>query len=693
MKAFATESIRNVGLAGHPGSGKTSLTEAMLFLGKSIDRLGKTEEGNTASDHDPEEIKRHISILTSVLPVVHSDVKLNLIDTPGTVDFLSEIRNGLRVADGLAIVVDATSGVSGGTEVAWEVAEEFGLPVCFVVNKMDKEHADFDKAVQSIRDTLGINAVPIVLPVGQEANFKGLVDMVEKTAIHYDDKGNGKKGDIPAEVADATAAAQKILVEAAAEGKDELIEKYFEENTLTDEETRQGLHAGFLQRRVFPVLCCSATTLVGVTRLKDFLANIFPAPNERPAVSAARGKEEIELKCDSSGPTAALVFKTVSDAFTGKITHFKVLSGRVADDAHLTNVGRSADERLGHLFAVIGKKHEPIPEVAAGDIAACGKLNATQTGDTLAAPKSEILIPPTVLPEPTMMLAIHADSKGDEEKIGIHIHKITDADPSLRIIRQPHLAQTVMAGMGDTHLDVALSRLKDAAKINISLQPPKVDYRETITKSASGSYRHKKQTGGAGQFGEVHLRLEPLTDGTDFEFEWEVVGGNIPTKYKSACEKGLREGLSSGFLAGCKAIGIRAAIYDGKDHPVDGKDIAFQIASLQAFKKVAKEAGAALLEPINVLDISVPEQYMGDIMGDLNSKRGRILGSEPRGKRIVIRAQVPQAETFTYARDLRSLTQGRGTYTSKFDHFERVPPEVQAKVVAAYTEERETAKA
>jgi elongation factor G len=425
----------------------------------------------------------------------------------------------------------------------------------------------------------------------------------------------------------------------------------------------------------------------------DFIANVFPAPNERPPAKAKRGDEEIELACDPAGPTVAHVFKTVSDPFTGKVTHFRVLSGTVADDATLSNVGRSTDERLGHLFAVLGRKHEPLPSVPAGDIGACAKLSQTLTGDTLADPKSDILVEPTSLPEPTTQLAIHAKSKGDEEKIGVHIHKLTDADPTLHVVRQAHLAQTVLAGTGDTHLDVALTRLKDAAKIDLELRPPRVDYRETITTAASGQYRHKKQTGGAGQFGEVHLRLEPLPEGGGFEFGWEVVGGNIPTKFQGACEKGLKEGMTTGILAGCRAIDIRAVVYDGKYHPVDSKDIAFQIAALQAFKRVAAEAKPVLLEPICVLEISAPEQYMGDIMGDLNSKRGRILGSEPRGKRIVIRAEAPHAEVFTYSRDVRSMTQGRGTHTTSFERYERVPPEIQAKVVAAYQKEREEGRA
>ncbi|NUP95138.1 MAG: elongation factor G [Planctomycetaceae bacterium] len=691
MKTFTTDRIRNIALAGHPGSGKTTLTEALLFLTKSTDRLGRVEDGNTASDCDAEEIRRHISILAGVVPAVHRDTKINIIDTPGTADFLGEIRNGLRVADACVITVDATAGVAAGTELALETATEFGLPVCFVVTKLDKEHADFEKAVQSIRDELGINATPVVLPIGKEANFKGLVDLIEKHGIAYDDRGTGKSIDVPADLKDGYAAAETALQESAAEGKDELIEKYFEHGELSDEEVRQGLHAGFLARRVCPIFCLSSASLTGVQRLLDFIVNVFPAPHERAPFRAKDGDKEVEIACDAAGKPVAFVFKTVSDPFTGKVTHFRVLSGTVGDDVHLTNVGKSADERLGHLFAVIGKKHEALSEVHAGDIAACAKLNVTLTGDTLADPKVTAAVVPTPLPEPTTQMAIHAKSKGDEEKIGVHLHKLTDQDPTLHVVRQAHLAQTVLMGMGETHLDVVLNRLREMAKIELELRVPRVDYRETITGKAQDVYRHKKQTGGAGQFGEVHLRLEPLAEGGGFEFVWEVVGGNIPTNFKGACEKGIRQGLEGGILAGCRVVDIRAAVYDGKYHPVDSKDIAFQIAAYEAFKKVAAMAKPVLLEPICRIAITVPERYMGDIMGDLNSKRGRIIGTDAQGKKTVINALIPQGEIFTYSRDLRSLTQGRGTFTVAFDHLERVPPDVQAKVVAAYQKEKEEA--
>jgi elongation factor G len=693
VKAFSTDRIRNVALAGHHGSGKTTLTEAMLFLTRAIDRLGRVEDGNTASDSDPEEIKRQLSIMTGIAPVPHGDTKINVIDTPGTPDFIGEIRNGLRVADGLLVMVDVTGGIAAGTEVGVDVAKEFGLPVAFVVNKMDREHADFGAAIRAIHQELGITAVPVVLPIGAEANFKGVVDLIEKRALLFDDKGNAKAGDIPADLQAAVDKAYIDLQEAAAEGEDELTEKYLEEGALTDAEVRRGLHSAFLQRRAFPVLCCSATTMVGVTRLMDFIVNLFPAPTERSPMKAKDGDKEVEVKCDPAGPPVAYVFKTVSDPFTGKVTHFKVISGTVTDDAHLTNVGRSTEERLGHLFATVGKRHEAMSEVPAGDIGACAKLNATLTGDTLANGRTNIVVEPTSLPEPNTHLAIHAKARGDEEKIGVHLHKLTDADPTLRVVRQPHLGQTVLAGMGDTHLDIVLSRLKDMAKIDLTLSTPKVDYRETITATAKDQYRHKKQTGGAGQFGEVHLRLEPLSEGGGFEFEWEVVGGNIPTNFKGACEKGIRQGLDGGILAGCHVVDVKAAVYDGKSHPVDSKDIAFQIAAYEAFKKVAAQAKPVLLEPICRLEIVVPDRHMGDIMGDLNAKRGRILGSEANGNRIVIQALVPQGEIFTYSRDLRSLTQGRGTYTVTFDHYERVPPDIQAKAVAAHQKEREEARA
>lgn len=694
MKVVPTDRIRNLGLAGHHGAGKTSLMEAFLWLAKMVDRLGRVEEGNTAGDTDAEEIKRGLSIATAVAPLMHGETKINVIDTPGTVDFIGEIRNGLRVADGLFLLLDAAGdGIAAGAEIALETAAEFNLPTAFVVNRMDKEHADFGAVVSAIREELGLNAVPVLLPIGAETGFRGVVDLIEQRAFLFDERGNAKAVDIPSDLQSAAEAATLALTEAAAEGEDALTEKYLEEGSLTQDEIRRGLKTAVLQRRVFPVLCCSATSLVGVQRLLDFAVGVFPAPSERPPAKAKDGESEVDLVCDPSGPTVAYVFKTVSDPFTGKVTHFKVLSGTVSDDATLLNVSRSVSERLGHLFATIGKRHEPLEAVPAGDIGACAKLSATLTGDTLGEAKSSLVIEPTALPEPHTQLAIRAKSKGEEEKIGVHLHKLTDADPTLRVMRQPHLSQTVLAGMGDTHLEVAVSRLRELAKIDLTLSPPRVDYRETITATAKDQYRHKKQTGGAGQFGEVHLRLEPLPEGGGFEFVWEVVGGNIPTNFKGACEKGIRQAMEAGILAGCQVVDVRAAVYDGKSHPVDSKDIAFQIAAYEAFRKVAAMAKPVLLEPICLLEITVPERFMGDIMGDLNSKRGRILGTETRGKRAVIRALVPQGETFTYSRDLRSLTQGRGLFTVTFDHYERVPPDVQAKVVAAYEKEREEARA
>lgn len=683
MKEYETSQIRNVALAGHTSSGKTSLTEGVLHHLKVTDRLLSVDEGNSISDYDPEEVRRKTSINATILPAEYGGCKINLLDLPGYRDFIGEIRNAVAVSDTVLMLVDGTSGAEVGTELAWEYADEFDLPVVAFINKLDKERSDFDKALASLKDTFEVNFVPLTLPVGKESSFEAVIDLLRMKRVREAPAQKTRYEEIPAALKDAAESARAVLVEAAAEGDDELTEKFLEDQPLTPEEIQRGLKSAFLDRRFVPVLCGAALKEIGLVPLLDFITAAVPAPDARTPRPARKpdAEETFEQPLRSDGPLAAYVFKTVSDDYAGRLSFFKVLSGTFTADMNVLNPGQRREERISHLLVARGKKQEDVHKLAAGDIGAVAKLAATTTGDTLCAPDNPIQYVPTPLPPCTYSMAVSAKSKSDEEKVGSAMHRLTEQDPTLHIRRDPEIRQTIMSGMGDTHLNVAVSRIQAMSKIELNLVPPRIPYHETITRKGAGNYRHKKQTGGRGQFAEVHMRLEPLGEGEQFEFEWQVVGGNIPTNYQSAVEKGCVEAMDRGFIAGYKAVDIKAICHDGKHHEVDSSDMAFKIAASMAFRQIARECNPVILEPIYNVQVVVPEAFMGDIMGDISSRRGRIQGTESKGKKVIVNAQIPLGEMFTYTQDLRSMTQGRGSYELVYSHYERVPGDVQAKII------------
>ncbi|GIX43717.1 MAG: elongation factor G [Candidatus Sumerlaea sp.] len=691
MKEYASKQIRNIAFAGHSGSGKTTLTESILYNLKLIDRMGRVEDGNTVSDYDPEEQKRLMSINASLIPVEYRGHKINILDLPGYRDFVGEIRNAIRVCDAVVIVVDASGNIEVGAELAWEYAEEFGVPRVLLVNKMNRERANFDEILNQAKEEFGGRPAIVSFPVGAGTEFQGIVSVLSKKMTVGNSGKAETRNEVPASAKDQLEALRAELIELAAEGDDELTMKFLDGGNLTDEEVVRGLKADILAGRILPVLAAAPISGAGVPELLDFIVDCLPAPSERPPVKAKSpdGSQEIEVECEENGPTVAFVFKTVSDPYAGRLTFFKVLRGKVENDTSLLNVGRGVEEKVSHLMTVRGKKSDPVNRALAGDIAVLAKLSNTFTGDTLCDPKVPVKVEPTPMPPHTIQMAIVAKSKDDEEKIGLAMHRLIEQDPTLHLYRDSAIRQTILCGMGDTHLDVAVSRLKSQNKVEVELEIPKVPYRETITKVAQGQGKHKKQSGGRGQFGECWLRLEPLPEGSGFQFEWQIVGGVIPSKFAPSVEKGIIQAMERGVLAGCPVVDVKAICYDGKDHPVDSSDMAFQIAASKGFKAVAKQANPILLEPIYKVKVIVPEQYMGDVMGDLNAKRGRILGMTPHGKKQIIEALVPLAEMFEYSKQLRSMTQGRGTYEMVFDHYERVPAEIQAKVVASMKPEAE----
>lgn len=691
MKEYTTSQIRNVTFLGHGDAGKTSITETLLHINKMVDRLGSKDAGNTQSDYDPEEVKRKTSINTTLFPIEMKDVKINVLDCPGNMDFIAEIRSTVRAADFAIVVVDGVSGTEVGTEIAWEVVKEYNTPAAVFVNKMDKERSDFDRVLGSVRESLAANVVPVVLPIGKESSFEGVVDLIRMKACH-DKGGKVQWGDIPAAMKDDVELARAALVEAAAEGDDALTEKFLMEEPLTDEEVVRGLRAAIAGGRMVPALCGCASQEIGIAVLQNFIAELGPAPNERPGLLAAvDGKGDPELyPFDSSKPLLAFVFKTINDDFAGRLSVFKVVQGSMVSEAQIMNANRSQYERVAHVLTLFGKKNSNVHQLHAGDIGALSKLASVRTNDTLVDAKGKnIQVVPTAYPPPTVFMAIAPKNKGDEDKVGIGVHKMMEADPSINLERDSLLHQTVLSGMGDTHLEVICSRLKSSANVEVELKQPRINYRETITKKAQGQGRHKKQTGGRGQFGDCWVRLEPRERGAGFEFVWEVVGGVIPTNYQKAIEKGIVEAMARGIQAGYPSVDIRAAVYDGSYHAVDSSDLAFQLAAIKAFKAVSVQAHPIIIEPIMNVKVVAPEQYMGDIMGSLSGKRGRISGSNSVHGKSIIEAQVPQSEMTTYSRELRSMTQGRGTFQMTFSHFEPTPPMVQEQIIASAEKQEE----
>jgi len=683
LKNYKSDMIRNVGLIGHSGSGKTSLAEAMLYNSGSTDRLGKIDEGNTICDYDPEEIKRRISISNAIAPCEWKDNKINIIDTPGYFDFVGEVKSALRVVENAVIAVCAVSGVEVGTEQVFKYAEDANLPRIFFINKMDRENANFNKVLDQIREFFGPKAVPLQLPIGSEANFNGIVDIVSEKAYSFADK-NLKECEIPEDLKDTLAKYRSALLEAVAETDDDILMKYLEGEELTDAEIEKGLRKGIISGDIFPILCGSSLTNKGINLLLDVICNYAASPQDRPdEIGVKPGTdEEIIRKCSADEPFSALVFKTMADPYVGKLTLFKVFSGSVKSDTSVYNVTQNQTEKFGQIYALKGKKQENITEVVAGDIAAVAKLQYTTTNDTLADKENPILLKPIDFPKPVLTLAAQPKSSGDEDKISSGLARLMEEDKTFEVSKDPETSQLLVSGMGEIHLEVLAAKLANKFGSEIVLELPKIPYRETIRETVKVEGKHKKQSGGRGQYGHVWLELQPTDLNEEFQFEDKIFGGAVPKQYVPAVEKGIREALKEGVLAGYPMIGIKAVLYDGSFHPVDSSEMAFKIAGSMAFKKGALQAKPALLEPIMDLTVVVPENFMGDIIGDLNKRRGRVLGMDQKDGMQHIKAQVPMSEILRYATDLRSMTQGRGSFVSTFSHYEEVPAMIAEKIIA-----------
>jgi elongation factor G len=683
MKRYATEDIRNIAIIGHGGSGKTSLAEAMLFAAGVTNRLGSVAAGNTVSDSDPDEIERNISISAVLLPHEWRGRKINLLDTPGYADFIGEVIASLRIADGAVVVLDAVAGVEVQTERYWEMAANRGVAPVIVVNKMDKEGADFAAAVQLARDRLGCNAVPTHIPIGKAQGFRGVVDLLDEQALVY---GNGKttRQAPPADMAAQVAAARERLMEAAAEADDALTEKYLEQGSLTTEEIERGLRSAVLGARAVPVVPVSATANIGVDAAADVIAAYLPSPAQAPpqAATAADGGERVELRADPEQPLAALVFKTMADPYAGRLTAFRVYRGVMHSDANAYNATRRRRERVGQILVPRAKQQEAVAAVGAGDIGVVAKLHETLTGDTLCDEQRQVLLPAFDFPEPVLSVSVRPKSKGDEDKVGSALDRLREEDPTIGVSVDHDTRETLLSGMGDLHLEVIVGRLRRKFGVEVETSTPRVAYKETITRRAEVQGKYKRQTGGRGQYGDVWVRVEPMERGAGFEFVNAVVGGVVPRNYIPAAEKGIVEAMQRGVLAGYPLVDLRATLYDGSYHPVDSSDMAFKIAGSMALQKAVAEAEPRLLEPIMNVEVVVPDPHMGDVIGHLNGKRGRIQGMEPGppGTQI-IRAQVPLAEMFAYATELRSMTQGRASYTMKFSHYEEVPGHIAQRIV------------
>jgi len=686
LKEYTTDQIRNIVLLGHGSSGKTSLAEAMLYTSGAINRMGKVEDGTTVTDFDEEETRRHISLSLALAPVEWGGCKLNIIDTPGYTDFIGEVISGVLVADLAMVLVDPVSGVEVGTEVVWAEADKQDLPRFVVINKMNRENANFDQTMEKLREVFDGNFVPLHLPIGSAEGFTGVVDLVRMKALVGPE---GKEEEIPADLVDRAEEARIALVEAAAEGDDELILKYLEGEELTEEEIQRGLRDAVLKRTVIPVLVTAATGNIGTRALLDALVAFAPSPADRGPVKAEGPAGEEEIEPIETAPLAALVFKTAADPYVGKLTYFRVYGGMMESDTRVWNSRAEAEERLGTLYVMRGKEQIPVQRLRPGDIGAVAKLTHTVTGDTLCHRDHPVRLPGPTFPPPLFAVAVRPKSKADQAKMGPTLTRICEEDPTLRWRQEPSTKETILEGMGEAHVEIAVKRMENRFGVGVETSIPKVPYRETITKVNADQYRHKKQTGGAGQFAEVHLRLEPLPRGAGFEYEWEVFGGAISSSFQPSIEKGIRQVMEQGVIAGYPVVDVKAVVYDGKEHPVDSKDIAFQIAGREAFKKVMLGAGPVLLEPIYKVTITVPEEYTGDVMGDLNTKRARVLGMEQRGGKSVITALAPLAEMQRYVSDLRSITQGRGLFSMEFDHYEEVPPHLAEKIIAEAKKERE----
>ena len=685
MKVYETSDLRNVGLVGHGHSGKTSLVAGLLFTSGATNRLTRVDEGNTITDYDDEEIQRKITISTAVAAAEWNRKKINLLDTPGFNIFINDTKSSLVAADAALVMVDGVAGVEVQTEKVWAFAEEFGLPRAIVINKLDRERSSFDRSLESIQSVFGRTAIPIHLPIGAERDFKGVVDIVRMKSYTYaqDGDGKGKEGEIPANMAEAAQKAHEALIEMVAEGNDALMEEFFDKGTLPTEHIVDGMREAVQQMKIFPVMCASSLHNVASDLILNFINDNFPAPAERAAWKGRLNGSEAERAVKDAQPVSAYVFKTVADPFAGRVSYFKVISGVVKNDANLINARTGGGERLSHIGTLSGKTIQAIPDLHAGDIGGVAKLKETLTGDTLDDKASPIAYPSVTLPEPSIAYAIAAKTRNDEDRMGNAIQKILEEDRSLRFYRDPQTKEFLLAGSGQQHVEIIVSRLKKRYGVDVELHAPKIPYRETIRGKADVQGRHKKQTGGHGQFGDCWIRMEPLPRGEKFKFENEVFGGAIPRNFIPAIEKGIIETAEKGYLAGFPVVDFKVIVYDGSYHDVDSSEMSFKLAARKAFKAAMEAAKPALLEPVMNVEVQAPVEYAGDLMGDMNGRRGRISGMDTKGGTQIIRAQVPMAEMLNYQNDLISMTQGRASFSMEFDHYDYVPSLQAEKIIAA----------
>jgi elongation factor G len=690
MKVYDASSIRNAALVGHTGSGKTQLTSAILSVSGMVNRFGKVDDGTTATDFDEEEVARRHTLSASLAYAEWNKLKINLIDTPGMGNFLSDARAALRVADAALVVVDAVSGPMVQTEKTWAMAEELGLPRMVVLNRLDRERASLQRSLDALHESCHRAIVPIQLPIGEEKEFKGVVDLVTKKAYVYqsDESGRFTEGEAPAGMADAIAAAREALIEMVAESDETLMETFFEAGTLTDEELVAGLRGAALRGTVFPLVCTSALANIGGAQLLDAIAAYLPSPAEREFRALDQAGQPIMRSTDEQAPTTGFVWKTIADPFAGRITMFRVFTGALKTDSTVQNITQDTQERLGHLVLLQGKTQTSVPEIRAGDLGAVAKLKDTRTSDTIGDKGADMTFAPIKFPEPVLSYAIEPKSRGDEDKISTSMHRLEEEDPSIRYSRDPQTKELLLSGQGQLHIEVTVAKLKRRFGVDVNLKPPRIPYRETIKASTEAHGRHKKQTGGHGQFGDCKIRVEPLARGADFEFVDDIFGGAIPRQFVPAVEKGIQDSRQRGYLAGYPMVDFKVTVFDGSYHDVDSNELSFKMAGSLAFKDAMTRAKPTILEPIMDVEVYAPSDFAGDLMGDLNGRRGRIAGMDTRGATTVIKAQVPMAEMLTYEQHLTSATGGRGSYHMEYSHYEEVPGQIQTKIIAAAKAER-----
>jgi len=682
LKEYKTNALRNVGIVAHGGAGKTSLTEALLFNAGAISRMGRVEDGTVTTDFEPEEIKRKVTISAALAPCEWQGYKINFVDTPGYADFVAEVKSTLRAVESSLVVLCAASGVEVETEKVWNYSNELNLPRLAFINKMDRENADFFSVVDTMQEKFGKGVVPIQLPIGSQASFRGIVDLIRMKAYVANGGNTLVETEIPDDLLEQAETARLALMEAAAESNDELLMKYLDGEELNADEIVAGLAQGIAEAKIFPVLCGSALKNIGVRELLNAIVQYLPSPDKR-RVNGYHPVTKEPLTRNCSDPFAAMVFKTTTDPFVGRLSYIKVFSGSLKPDCSLYNVSKNKTERIGSIFSLRGKQQEPVSVAHAGDIVVIAKMQDTITGDTLCDKDNPIVFEPIKFPKPMFVKCVEPKNKGDEDKLSSALNRLMDEDMTFKYYKDTQTQQLLVSGMGELHLDIIAERVKRKFGVEVKLSTPKVPYRETIRGSVKVEGKHKKQTGGHGQYGHVWLHIEPLPPGKDFEFVDAIFGGAVPRQYIPAVEKGVREALAGGVLAGYPMVDVKVTLFDGSSHPVDSSEMAFKIAAAMALRKGALQAKPVLLEPIYNVEVTVPESYMGDIIGDFNSKRGRILGMEPIGNGLgVVRAQVPLSEMFNYAVELRSLTQGRGMFDMEFDHYEEVPQRIAETIIA-----------